>query len=70
MTATVATAVRVLDDLYPPSLKEDWDRVGLVCGDPEDPVDKVAFAVDPTMKAVGQAIDWGADLMVVHHPLL
>jgi dinuclear metal center YbgI/SA1388 family protein len=26
--------------------------------------------VDPTLKAVDQAIEWGADLLVVHHPLL
>ncbi|MDR2379015.1 MAG: Nif3-like dinuclear metal center hexameric protein [Bifidobacteriaceae bacterium] len=70
MTATVAGAVRVLEELYPPALKEDWDRIGLVCGDPKDPVAKIAFAVDPTLKAVGQAVEWGADLLVVHHPLL
>ncbi|MDR2565960.1 MAG: Nif3-like dinuclear metal center hexameric protein [Bifidobacteriaceae bacterium] len=70
MTATLAGAVRVLDDLYPPSLKEEWDRIGLVCGEPEAPVARVAFAVDPTLRSVRQAIDWGADLFVVHHPLL
>ncbi|MDR2373199.1 MAG: Nif3-like dinuclear metal center hexameric protein [Bifidobacteriaceae bacterium] len=70
MTATLADAVRVLDQLYPPALKEDWDRVGLVCGAPEDPVRRIALAVDPTLRAVGQALDWGADLLVVHHPLL
>ncbi|MDR0365791.1 MAG: Nif3-like dinuclear metal center hexameric protein, partial [Bifidobacteriaceae bacterium] len=56
MDATVADAVRILDRLYPPALKEDWDRVGLVAGDPADPVTKVAFAVDPTLEAVGQAL--------------
>lgn len=59
-----------LDELYPPGLKEDWDRVGLVCGDPAAPVRRVAFAVDPTLKAVRQALEWGADLLVAHHPLL
>ncbi|MDR2454888.1 MAG: Nif3-like dinuclear metal center hexameric protein [Bifidobacteriaceae bacterium] len=67
---TVADAVRALDAFYPPALKEDWDQIGLVCGDPAAPVAKAAFAVDPTLEAVGQAIEWGADLMVVHHPLL
>ncbi|MDR2348054.1 MAG: Nif3-like dinuclear metal center hexameric protein [Bifidobacteriaceae bacterium] len=67
---TVADAVRALDEFYPPALKEDWDRVGLVCGDPAAPLAKVAFAVDPTLAAAGRALDWGADLLVVHHPLL
>jgi dinuclear metal center YbgI/SA1388 family protein len=68
--ATVATAVAILDRLYPPRLAEEWDRVGLVCGDPDAPVRKVAFAVDPTFESARQAIEWGADLFVVHHPLL
>ncbi|MDR2381463.1 MAG: Nif3-like dinuclear metal center hexameric protein, partial [Bifidobacteriaceae bacterium] len=70
MVVTLADAVRVLDSFYPPAFKEDWDRVGLVCGDPDAPVTRVVFAVDPTLRAVDQAIGWGADLMVVHHPLL
>jgi dinuclear metal center YbgI/SA1388 family protein len=68
--ASVADAVRVLDSLYPPTLKESWDAVGLVCGDPAAPVERVALAVDPTAQAVDEAIEWGADLLVVHHPLL
>ncbi|MDR2113797.1 MAG: Nif3-like dinuclear metal center hexameric protein [Bifidobacteriaceae bacterium] len=70
MNATVAGAVSLLDRLYPPALKEDWDQIGLVCGDPDAPVTRIALAVDPTLRAVDQAIEWGADLLVVHHPLL
>ena len=32
-------------------------------------VDKVMFAVDPTLPVAREAADWGADLLVVHHPL-
>jgi dinuclear metal center YbgI/SA1388 family protein len=60
----------VLDRLYPPAGAESWDAVGLVCGDPEQPVRRVLLAVDPTSAVVDQALDWGADLLVVHHPLL
>jgi len=60
----------VLEELFPPRLAESWDRVGLVCGDPKAPVTKIALAVDPTLRATTQAIEWGADLLVVHHPLL
>jgi dinuclear metal center YbgI/SA1388 family protein len=69
-TATVGDAIATLDAFYPPRLKEDWDQIGLVCGDPAEPAGRIVFAVDPTLRAVGQALDWGADLMVVHHPLL
>jgi len=34
---------------------ESWDAVGLVCGDPEQPVSKVLFAVDPAPAVVEEA---------------
>lgn len=66
---TLAQVVRALDGLYPPSTAEGWDAVGLVAGDPAAPVRKVLFAVDPVTAVVDQAIEWGADLLVTHHPL-
>lgn len=67
---TLADVTDVLDAAYPPGLAESWDSVGLVTGDPSDPVGKVMFAVDATADVVDEAIEWGADLLVVHHPLL
>ncbi|MFD7308490.1 Nif3-like dinuclear metal center hexameric protein [Promicromonospora sp. NPDC059942] len=66
---TLAQVVAALDGLYPPSTAEGWDAVGLVVGDPAAPVRKVLFAVDPVSAVVDQALDWGADLLVTHHPL-
>ena len=37
----------VLEAAYPPALAESWDAVGLVCGDPQAPVERVHVAVDP-----------------------
>nr|WP_221333757.1 Nif3-like dinuclear metal center hexameric protein [Nocardia transvalensis] len=62
--------IGVLDAAYPPRLAESWDSVGLVCGDPGDPVSRVMFAVDATAGVVDEAIAWGAQALVVHHPLL
>lgn len=66
----VADVVAVLDDLYPPSTAESWDAVGMVCGDPDASVHKVLFAIDPVAVVADEAIEWGADLIVTHHPLL
>jgi dinuclear metal center YbgI/SA1388 family protein len=66
---TLAEVVAVLDDLYPPSTAEGWDAVGLVAGDPAAEVRKVLFAVDPVAEVVDEALAWGADLVVTHHPL-
>ncbi|MCX4098634.1 Nif3-like dinuclear metal center hexameric protein [Nocardia sp. alder85J] len=67
---TVRELVAALDAAYPPRLAESWDSVGLVCGDPADPVSRVLFAVDATAAVVDEAIAWGAQALVVHHPLL
>ncbi len=59
-----------LDTWYDPAWAEDWDAVGLVCGAPDQPVSRVLLAVDPAPAVVQEAVDWGADLLVCHHPLL
>lgn len=69
-TASVADVLRVLEHRYPPATAEDWDAVGLVAGDPAAPVRRVLFAVDPVVAVLDEAVEWGADLVVTHHPLL
>ena len=68
--ATLADVVAALERRYPPRTAESWDAVGLVAGDPTQPVRRVMFAVDPTAAVVEEAVGWGADLLVTHHPLL
>ncbi|MEV0031123.1 Nif3-like dinuclear metal center hexameric protein [Nocardia sp. NPDC050793] len=70
MVTTLAELIEVLDAAYPPKLAESWDSVGLVCGDPDDEVTRVLFAVDATAAVVEEAVDWRAQALVVHHPLL
>ncbi|MGN6599345.1 MAG: Nif3-like dinuclear metal center hexameric protein [Actinomycetes bacterium] len=59
-----------MDALWPPSTAESWDAVGLTVGDPDASVRRVMFAVDPVDDVIEEAVDWGADLLVTHHPLL
>lgn len=61
--------VAVLDRLYDPFWAQDWDAVGLVCGDPEARVRRVLLAVDPVELVVDEAIERGAALLLTHHPL-
>ena len=65
----LSDVVDLLHQWYPPATAEDWDAVGLVYGDPDASVAKVLFAVDPTREVAEEAAAWGADLLVVHHPL-
>ncbi len=68
-TLTLARVVDVLEALYPPRLAASWDAVGTVCGEPDAPVRRVLFAIDPVEAVVDEAIAFGADLLVTHHPL-
>ncbi|MGA9750037.1 MAG: Nif3-like dinuclear metal center hexameric protein, partial [Nocardioides sp.] len=70
MPATLRTVVELMDGWYHPSWAEPWDAVGLVTGDPDQQVRSVLFAVDPAPSVIEEAGDIGADLLVVHHPLL
>ncbi|WP_245648337.1 Nif3-like dinuclear metal center hexameric protein, partial [Micromonospora rosaria] len=66
----MADVVAELARRYPPAWAEDWDRVGLVLGEPTAPVRRVACVVDVLPETVAEALDAGADLIVAHHPLL
>jgi dinuclear metal center YbgI/SA1388 family protein len=67
---TLAEVLEVLERLYPPSTAQSWDRVGLVTGDPRQPVRRLHLAVDPTLAVIEEARSLGADLLLTHHPLL
>ncbi|TAK69171.1 MAG: Nif3-like dinuclear metal center hexameric protein [Actinomycetota bacterium] len=65
----LAELLRLWHGRYDPSSAESWDAVGLVCGDPDEDVSRVLFAVDPVDVVVDEALSSGADLLVTHHPL-
>ncbi len=65
----LADVVDLLHSWYPPRTADSFDAVGLVAGDPSQDVARVMFAVDPTIEVAQEAVEWGADLLVVHHPL-
>jgi dinuclear metal center YbgI/SA1388 family protein len=69
VTATLGEVVAALEARYDPALAVDWDAVGLVCGDRDDPVQRVVFAVDPVAAVVDEVVAAGAGLLVTHHPL-
>jgi dinuclear metal center YbgI/SA1388 family protein len=68
MSVQLSDVIDVLDAAYPPRLAQGWDSVGLVCGDPAEPVDAVTVAVDATAAVVAEVPERG--LLLAHHPLL
>jgi dinuclear metal center YbgI/SA1388 family protein len=67
--AQLAAVVAAIERRYDPSWAQDWDSVGLVCGDPAAEVSRIHIAIDPVQIVVDEAIAAGAQLLFVHHPL-
>ena len=67
---TVADILQFMETLAPRSLKMDWDNVGLLCGSKKTPVTKILVALDPFEAVCREAAQWGAELIVTHHPLI
>jgi dinuclear metal center YbgI/SA1388 family protein len=67
---TVADVVAAMERLHPLDTAQSWDQVGLVTGDPRQPVRRIHLAVDPTLAVIAEARAAAADLLITHHPLL
>src|SRR5215207_9724962 len=65
----LADVIALVEGWYPPHRAEEWDSVGLVCGDPGAEVRTVLLAVDPVQAVADEAVALDADLVIVHHPL-
>lgn len=55
--------------LAPEELQAGWDNSGVQIPGVEGAVQKVAVALEPTPEMIRQCLDWGAGLVVTHHPL-
>lgn len=67
---TLGDVLLAAEELWPESLAENWDAPGLVAGRADREVRRILFAVDPTREVIDEALEWGADLLLTHHPLL
>jgi dinuclear metal center YbgI/SA1388 family protein len=70
VSATVAEVNAVIERLWPLDGAEDWDAPGFLVGTPTAPVRSIHLAVDAVAESIDEAIELGADLLLVHHPLL
>ena len=60
----------VIEAFAPLGIQEGWDNSGLIIGSPEDEVHKVMLGFDCTPELIDEAAEWGADMVVTHHPLI
>ena len=59
-----------LEEEYPLDYAMDWDNSGLQVGRRNRNVRKIFVALDATEETISQAVEFEADLMITHHPLL
>lgn len=62
--------IKMLEEYAPVSLAEAWDNPGLQTGDEMQQIRRIMIALDATDDVVDQAVDWKADLLITHHPLI
>lgn len=59
-----------LNEYAPFSTQEEWDNSGLTVGSFEKEVSRIFVALDVTKKTIDEAKNWGADLVITHHPMI
>src|SRR5581483_4503630 len=60
--------VAALNEIAPTRNAESWDNVGLLVGDPAQPVSKVMLTIDYTQEVAEEARAAGCDAVVAYHP--
>ena len=69
MGQTTADICQYLDSFAPRTLGEDWDNIGFLVGDREQPAAVVMTCLTITPEVVEEAIKEQVQLIVSHHPL-
>jgi dinuclear metal center YbgI/SA1388 family protein len=62
--------VAFLEEFAPLELAEEWDNVGLLIGDPGQPVARAMTCLTLSQDVAAEAVTRRADVVVTHHPLL
>lgn len=70
MFAKGQTIAQMIEQLAPKHLAEEWDKIGLQIGTLHKEIKKVLVALEITDEVASEAVELGADLIIVHHPLI
>lgn len=67
---TVADILAFVETLAPRYMQYEWDNTGLLCGSRSQEVKKILVVLDPFEEVCREAKEYGADLLLTHHPLI
>ncbi|WP_209125856.1 Nif3-like dinuclear metal center hexameric protein [Alkalihalobacillus sp. BA299] len=62
--------IQMFESWSPKSLAVEGDKIGLMVGTLNKPIQKVMVALDVLEEVIDEAIDEGVDLIIAHHPLI
>ncbi|HDQ39801.1 MAG TPA: Nif3-like dinuclear metal center hexameric protein [Desulfonatronum sp.] len=65
----VEDVIAVIEGIAPPDFAASWDHGGVQVAARRGQVEKLAVTLDPVLKCVDQAMAWGTDFLLTHHPL-
>lgn len=68
--ATVRDIFAQMDQWAPFETQMDFDNAGFLVGRGEREVRKILVSLDITEQVADEAAEWGADLIVAHHPVI
>ena len=67
---TVQHVAEVMNRIAPRQLAEDWDNPGLLVGSFNAEVEKIFVSLDVTDEVINAAANFGANLIIAHHPVI
>lgn len=70
MNISAKDIVKIMSEMAPARLAEDWDNVGLQVGRNEKEVRVILCALDFSAEVLEQAMQLHADIIVTHHPAI
>ncbi|MDT8392602.1 MAG: Nif3-like dinuclear metal center hexameric protein [Bacteroidales bacterium] len=66
----IKSIITLFEEAAPSALKETYDNVGLLIGNPDEDVRSALICLDVTEEVMDEALKHGCDLIISHHPLI
>ncbi|MEE1321953.1 MAG: Nif3-like dinuclear metal center hexameric protein [Acutalibacteraceae bacterium] len=67
---TVKIISDYINKIAPYNTKCEWDNCGILVGDEDKEIKKIALCLDLTSETLSQAKEYKADLIITHHPII
>jgi len=66
----ISDIISYLESVAPSAYQESYDNTGLIIGDPETVITSVLITLDVTEAVIDEAIEFGCELIISHHPIV